>query len=112
MKCLEPNLLIRRILLIPLGDTRVEIPAVIIEGLRSLLAFLNEPLNISERAMLEMLESDNYIGYLNACIVDVILHVDVVIGGAQKSDERVTQNCVPQVSYMSGFIGVDARVLN
>src|SRR5262250_844868 len=89
---LQSNLLVSRILFVPLRNTCIEIPAVIVERLGRPLALLNKSLNIRQRAAFQMLESNYNIGHLNAGIVDVILHIDVIVGRSQKANKSVAQN--------------------
>src|SRR5215813_8155911 len=109
---LQSNLLVSRILLVALRNTCIEIPAVIVERLGRSLALLNKSPNIFQRPVFEMLESNYNIGHLNPSIVDVILHIDVIVGRSQKANKRVAQNGVAQMPNMRGFIGIDAGVLH
>ena len=59
-----------------------------------------------------MQEADHHIGHLHAGVVDVVLHVDFLPGGAQQADKRVAQNCVAQVADVRGLVGIDAGVLD
>ncbi len=52
------------------------------------------------------------IGHLNTGIVDVVLHVDLVPGGAQQAHKGVAENRIPQMPDVRGFVGIDAGVLD
>jgi len=58
------------------------------------------------------MEAGNYVGYLDAGIVDVILDLHGPAGGAQHADEGVTQNRIAEVTDMRGFVGIDIGVLD
>ena len=59
-----------------------------------------------------MEEPDDDVGDLDAGVVDVVLHVDLVAGGAQEADKRVAENGVAQMADVRGLVGIDAGVLN
>ena len=59
-----------------------------------------------------MNESDHHVGHLDAGVVDVVLNVDGVSGGAQQANESVAQDGVAQVPDMRGLVGIDAGVLD
>jgi hypothetical protein len=59
-----------------------------------------------------MQEADHHIGHLHAGVVDVVLHVDFLPGGAQQADEGVAENGVAQVADVRGLVGIDAGVLD
>ena len=64
------------------------------------------------RFAFEMNESDNDIGYLHAGVINVVLHIDFLPGGAEQSAEGIAKNGVAQVADMRGLVGIDARVLD
>jgi hypothetical protein len=57
-------------------------------------------------------ESHHHIGHLHAGVVDVVLHVHLLPGGAQQAHERVAENGVAQVADVRGLVGIDAGVLD
>ena len=57
-----------------------------------------------------MKEPDDHIGYLHAGVVDVVLHVDFLPGGAQQADEGVAENGVAQMADVRGLVWIDAGV--
>ena len=59
-----------------------------------------------------MQESHHHIGHLHAGVVDVVLHVHLLPGGAQQAHERIAQDCVAQVADVRGLVGIDAGVLD
>ena len=83
VECVQANLLARGLfrigsMLVPLRRAGVEIPAEVIDGrgrsfraLRPLFAFSNKVAHFSQGFLLEMDESDNDVGNLNASVVDV-----------------------------------------
>src|SRR5271165_5115558 len=60
----------------------------------------------------EMEEANDDIGYLDAGVVDVVLDVDFLAGGAEQADEGVAEDGVAEVSDVGGFVGIDAGVLD
>jgi hypothetical protein len=69
-------------------------------------------LNRGQRKPLKVHEAHHDIGDLNAGVVDVILDVDLMAGGAQETDKRIAKNGVAQVADVGRFIGIDAGVLD
>ncbi len=59
-----------------------------------------------------LLKADYDVGDLDAGVVNVVLHVDFVAGGAQQPHERVAQNGVTQMADVRSLVGVDAGVLD
>ncbi len=96
------------VLLVPLRDPRIEVPAVVIEArvrrdqLRDLLL----------RLLLQARETDDDIGHLHSGVVNVVLDVDRVTCRAQQSHEGVAENGVAQVPDVRRFVGIDAGVLD
>src|SRR5579862_1818710 len=107
MQRLRPHLQVLPILRVPLRDSRVEIPAVVIKEWPA-----SEFLNFGSRFAFEMREADYNIGNLDPSIIDVILHIDVAAGKAQQSNEGIPENRIPKMADVSGFIGINAGVLD
>jgi glycerol-3-phosphate responsive antiterminator len=59
-----------------------------------------------------MQKAHHHIGHLHAGVVDVVLHVDLLAGGAQQAHKRVAENGVAQVADVRGLVGIDAGVLD
>ncbi len=59
-----------------------------------------------------MQKSHHHIGHLHAGVVDVVLHIHLLPGGAQQAHERIAQNGVAQVADVRGLVGIDAGVLD
>ena len=57
-------------------------------------------------------EADDHVGDLNAGVVDVVLHVDLLPGGAQQAHKGVAEDGVAQVADVRGLVGIDAGVLD
>ena len=90
-----------------LRDAGVEIPADVVEpGCES------EGANVVNGFLLEVQKPENYVGDLNAGVVDVILNFDVPARVAQQADEGVAQHGVAQVADVRRFVRVDCGVLN
>ena len=62
--------------------------------------------------LLEMQKADDDVGDLDAGVVDVVLHVDFVAGGAEQAHKGVAENGVAQVADVRGLVGIDAGVLD
>src|SRR5208282_872567 len=77
---LSAHLQVLLILRIPLRNTRVEIPAVVIET-----GLPDESFDFGSRLLLDLRESDNYIGNLYSGVIDIVLHIDFPAGKAQES---------------------------
>ncbi len=59
-----------------------------------------------------MQKADDHIGHLHAGVVDVVLHIDLLPGGAQQAHKRVAQDGVAQVPDVRSLVGIDAGVLD
>ena len=93
--------------LVPLGDLRVEIPAVIVEA-----RLRRQSAHLLERDPLERLEPDDDVGDLHAGVVDVVLHLDRHAAEAEHTDERVAEGRVADVADVRGLVRVDGGVLD
>ena len=103
----QPDFFVLRILRVPLGSPRVQIPTVVIEARLARQAF-----DIRNGFFLEMLKSHNHIGNLNSGIVDVVLHIDFPPSILQQAHKRVAQNGIAQMPDVRSFVGIDAGVLD
>src|SRR6266446_5030775 len=92
-----------------LSHSRVNVPAVVIEFHR---AVFDHPLDILDRLLLNVLQTYNDVGYLDARIVDVILDLDVAACRLKDPDKRVPDRSIPQVPDVSRLVGIDIRVLD
>ena len=59
-----------------------------------------------------MQKAHHHIGHLHAGVVDVVLHVHLLPGGAQQAHKGVAENGVAQVADVRGLVGIDAGVLH
>jgi len=62
--------------------------------------------------LLQVQKSDNHVGHLHAGVVDIVLHVHLLPGGAQQANECIAKNRIAQVADVRCFVGIDAGVLN
>ena len=97
---------------VPLRGLCIKVPTVVVDSLILLLEFIQQQTRVGQRFAFEMQKSHHHIGHLNAGIVDVVLHIHLLPGGAQQADKRVTQNRVAQVANVRGLVGIDAGVLH
>ena len=68
--------------------------------------------NPRHSTLLKMQKSHHHIGHLHAGVIDVILYIHLLPGGAQQAHKRVAQNGVAQVADVRGLVGIDAGVLD
>ncbi len=59
-----------------------------------------------------MQEAHDDVGDLDAGVVDVVLHVDFVAGGAEQAHKGVAEDGVAQMADVRGLVGIDAGVLD
>ncbi|XWK71073.1 hypothetical protein RBB80_18810 [Tunturiibacter gelidiferens] len=101
---------------VPLGDSGVEIPAVEVDALVGLEELGEEFAGAGECFAFEVDEAYDYVCDLDAGVVDVILNADFVAGfeavGTEEALEGVAEDGVAEVANVSGFVGVDAGVLD
>src|SRR5713226_3126167 len=64
------------------------------------------------RFLFEEIEAGHYIGHLDAGIVDVVLHLDLVAASAEHADEGIAEDGVAQMANVGGLVGVDVRMLD
>ena len=93
--------------LVPFGDPRVEIPAVVVEPGR-----LGELPHVGEGQVLELAESDDDVGHLHAGVVDVVLHFDRRAAEAQDARKRVAERRIPQMADVRGLVRIDGGMLD
>ena len=93
--------------LVPFGDPRVQVPAVVVKPGR-----LGDVPDIVDRLLLEFLEADDDVGDLNAHVVDVVLHFDRRAAKPEHPHQRVAERGVAQVADVRGLVGIDGRVLD
>ena len=97
----------RLVAVVPLGDARVEVPAVVVEP-----RGVGDAPDVVERLVLELAEADDDVGDLDAGVVDVVLHFDRRAAEAQHPHQRVAERGIPQVADVRGLVRVDRRVLD
>ena len=98
--------------LIPLRNRRIHIPAEIVELLAIGLKSGNQGANFRERFVFKMQKADNYVGDLDASIVNVVLDVDFLSIGAQDANECIPEDRIAQMAHMRGFIRINARMFD
>ena len=59
-----------------------------------------------------MSQTDHDIGNLDPGVVNVVLHVDMLPGGAQQTHKGVAQDRVAQMTDVRSLVGIDAGVLD
>ena len=82
------------------------------EACGALLASATSARTSASRFAFEVQEADDHVGHLHAGVVDVVLHIDLLAGGAQQAHEGVAQNGVAQMADVRGLVGIDAGVLH
>ena len=92
---------------VPLGDPRVKIPAVVIKARGVCDGGDGGQIETFQRS-----EADDYIGDLHAGVIDVVLHFDGCPAKRQDAHQGVAERGVSQVANVRGFVGVDGRVLD
>ena len=97
----------RLVAVVPLGDARVQIPAVVVEPRR-----VGDRADLVERPVLELAEADDDVGDLDAGVVDVVLHLDRRAAEAQHAHQRVAERGVAQVADVRRLVRIDRRVLD
>src|SRR5438874_2627726 len=107
VQAIETYLQISLVLLIPLRDAGVNVPAQVIKA-----RLANKLFDLSFRIFLQASKADDHVGHLHAGVVNVVLHVNVGTGGAQQPNESVSQNGIAQMAHMRRLVGIDAGVLD
>src|SRR5437879_10303276 len=107
VQSLQAGLQILFVLLVPVRDAGVEVPAVIVEAWLA-----GESFDFRARLLLDVREAHDYVGDLYSGVVDVILDVDFRFRVAQETDEGVAEDGVAQVADVGGLVGGDAGVFD
>ena len=92
---------------VPLGDARVEVPAVVVEARRRG--------NLTGRGQveaLELAEAHDDVGHLHARVIDVVLHLHRRAAEAEHAREGVAQDGVADVPDVRGLVRVDGGVFD
>ena len=97
---------------IPLRSARIEVPAVVVDSLAFLLEFVEQGVRVGQRLAFKMDKTNHYIGHLHSGVVNVVLDIHFLPGGAQQADERVTEDGVAQMAHVGGLVGIDAGMLH
>ena len=97
----------RLIAVVPLGDLRIEVPAVVVEARR-----VGDRPDLVDRLVLEFAEADDHVGDLNAGVVDVVLRFDRRPLEAERADQRIAERGVAQVADVRRLVRVDGGVLD
>ena len=107
---------LRRVGGVPLGDARVEVPAVEVEALIALEELGEQLLHAVEVLVFEVDEADDDVGDLHAGVVDVVFDADRIAGlevvASQQARVGVAEDGVAKVADVGGLVGVDAGVLD
>ena len=69
-------------------------------------------LDLVERLVLEIDETDDDVRDLNAGVVDIVLHLDPLAVRLQDPLERVAEDRVSHMADVRGFVRIDRRVLD
>src|SRR5579864_409020 len=109
VKGLQAQLELLFILLVPLRNPGVKVPAVII---KARILERDEFLNLALPFFLQIQEPDNYIRHLHAGVINVVLDVYVCSRGTQEPNKGVAQNSVAQMSDVGRFVGVDTGMFD
>jgi hypothetical protein len=114
---------------VPLRGAGVEIPAVVVDALdliavcglgrphdsrsgdRRYGKLFNDLADFGSGFLLQVQESYDHIRDLDAGVVDVVLNVHFVSGGAKQAHEGVAENCIPQMPDVRGLVGINRGVL-
>ena len=101
---------------VPLRGAGVEVPAVVVErfgdvGLAALFAVGDEGADFGDGFAFELEEADDDVGNLDAGVVDVVLDIDLLAGGAEQADKGVAEDGVAEMADVGGLVGIDAGVL-
>ena len=97
----------RLVLLVPLGDARVQVPAVVVEA-----RAIGDCPDLGERLVFELAEPDGDVGHLHAGVVDVVLDLDLAPEEPQQPAECVAERRVAEVPDVRRLVRVDRRMLD
>ena len=95
------------LLLVPLGDARVQIPAVIVEP-----RALGDLADAGEVASFELAKPDDDVGDLHAEVVDVVLDLDWRAAKLQRARQRVAERGVAEMADVRRLVRIDRGVLD
>ena len=103
-----PDLQALLVCFVPLGDPRVQVPAVVVETgrLRAISPHL------VQRLVFELAEADRDVRDLDAGVVDVVLDLDLAPEKSQQPAERVAERGVPQVTDVGRLVRIDRGVFD
>lgn len=59
-----------------------------------------------------MFQAYNHICHLDACIVEVVLHLHLMSQKAKAANKGITQGGIAQVADMCSFVGIDICMLD
>ncbi len=111
---IQPRLQIGLVLLVPLRNTRIKIPAVVVDA-----RFTRKPARFDQLPdcgggllVLKLRQTHHHVSHLHASVVDVVLHVDLAAGGAQQANESIAEDGIAQMPDMRSLVRVDRRVLH
>ena len=114
MQGFESNFLplLRFRVLIPLRYAGIEVPAVIVNAL-TLCFEIGQQLPYSGQIVtFKVSQPDDDVGNLDPGVIDVVLHIDSLTGGAEQANKSVTQDGIAQMADVGGLVGIDAGVLD
>src|SRR3954447_16957855 len=103
----EPVLLVRLVLLVPGRGARVDVPTYVVKA-----RLASQFLDLVFCFLFDLNEPDHDVRDLDAGVVDVVLDIDLASAGAQQANKRVTQNRIPQVPDVGGFVRVYRGMFN
>src|SRR5436190_1735518 len=95
------------ILFVIRADSRVEIPAVVVETFSS-----NQPPDFTGADLFQIVERDDNVSYLYPRVVDIVLNFDLPTCFAKHANKRVAEHGIPQVPDMGSLIRIDIRVFD
>ena len=95
------------VLLVPLGDFCVEIPAVVIESCR-----FGELPDSVEVASFQFTKPYRDISHLHASVIDIVLDLDSTAEILEQTTECITERRIPQMPDVRGLVRIDRRVLD
>ena len=107
MQRIATRLQICFVVLVPLRNAGIQIPAVVVEARLS-----SERFDFGARFFLDVRETNDHIGHLHTGIVDVILHIHFPARITQQPNKRVSEHRIPQVTDMRRLVGINAGVLD
>ena len=91
------------------SNSRVDVPAVIIELDR---AVCDDPANVVESFPLDVFEAYYNIRNLDAGVIDIVLNFDFVSRGLEYLDKRVANRRISKMADVRGLVWIDIGVLD